>query len=198
MQNLIVAGLVFFTVWVNGFSQESSLSVPRVTGGGEEVNVERFRNLCDDFMGRLKAAIDTREMNALQGLYQTNGVSVDQLRDELSRWRPVLQGDAKSRVAIQTHGTIFRDFSLSNPVWKHLAERLTTHKSTHLVELMTSRDYWMLPLVEIEGRLFMVPSDKGRDMGLRWEDVQPDRAVNESQPVPSNTNSTSEAAGSRR
>jgi len=101
MQNSIVGGLALLAVWANGCSQEAPESAPRATVGSEEVNVERFQNLGRDFMKRLKTAIDGREMNAVQGLYETNGVSVEQLRNELNRWRPVLEGDAKSKEAIE-------------------------------------------------------------------------------------------------
>jgi hypothetical protein len=198
MQNILVPGLALFVGLANGFSQEVSPSVPRVTIDGEVVSAERSCRSCRDLMDRLKAAIDASDASALQALYQTNGASIELMSEELSRWRPMLEGEVKSRLTVETRGTIFRDFSLCNPMWKHVAERLSSHRSTHLVELMTSRGYWMLPLVEAEGRLFLVPSDKSRDMGLRWEDVQPDRAANVSQPVPPNTNSTSEAAGSCR
>jgi hypothetical protein len=197
MQNLIVPGLVLFAVCADGFSQETILSVPRVTSGSGVANAERSCGPCEEFMNRLKAAIAGGDMVAIQALYQTNGATVEQLRNELSRWAPMFEEDVKSRLTVQTQGTIFRDFSLSNPMWKRIAERLATHKATHLVELMTSRGYWMLPLVELEGRLHIVPSDKSRDMGIRREDVQPGQAANESQPVAPDTNSTSGAASSR-
>src|SRR5690348_8782189 len=130
MQNLIVPGLVFFAVWANGFSQEADLS--RVSSGGEVANAERSCRPCGEFMDRLKAAIAAGDMVAIQALYQTNGATVEQLRDELSRWAPMLEADAKSRLTVQTQGTIFRDFNLSNPMWKRLAERLATHQATHL------------------------------------------------------------------
>lgn len=149
-----------------------------------------------EFRNSLKAAIEQRDWTALKGLYQTNDVTVDQLAEELGRWRPLLEGDPRS--AIQTQGTIFRDFSLSHQSWRNLAERLTTHKATHLVQLRTSTGYWMLPLIAIDGRLFIVVSDKSRDMGLRREDGEPNGAMNQPRPVPSNPNSTSGAAGSGR
>jgi hypothetical protein len=205
MQYLLVPALVLLTFCASAFSQETPFSVPRVDTAGKTASAEgAFLNPLPDpnpfreFRARLGSAVEARDMTALQALYQTNGVTPEQLDKELSRWRPMLEPDDKSRVSIQSHGTIFRDFKLSNPMWKRLAARLTSHTSTHLVELSTSKGYWMLPLVEVEGRLFLVPSDKSTDMGLRREDVQPDRAPNETQPVPSNTNSTSDAAGSRR
>ncbi|MCX6930692.1 MAG: hypothetical protein NT154_46935, partial [Verrucomicrobia bacterium] len=187
------------------FSQQAPLSRPRVEVGGSPSNQQTASgtllpkaNPIKDFSDRLNAAIQTQNVAALQALYQTNGLSAQQLNDELSRWQPMLEGDAKSRVSIQNQFTVFRDFSRSNKMWKHLAERLTTHKTTHLVQLKTTAGTWMLPLIEVEGRLLIVPSDKSKDTGLRLEDVQPDGAGNESQPVPSNTNSTPGAAGSRR
>jgi hypothetical protein len=189
----------------SAFSQQTLLSRARVEVGDNPTNQQTASGTLlpgadpfTDFSDRLNAAIQTQNVAALRALYQTNGVSAEQLNDELSRWQPMLEGDANSRVSIRIQGTVFRDFSRSHKMWKNLAERLTTHKATHLVNLRTTAGYWMLPLVEVEGRLLIVPSDKSRDMGLRLKDVQPDGAANESQPVPSNTNSTPGAAGSRR
>jgi hypothetical protein len=203
MQYILVPSLVLFTVCGNAFSQETSFSGPGENVGGKIVSAEgAFENFLpkenpfSDFRARLRAAVGTRDMAAIKALYQTNGVSAEQLNEELSRWRPMLEGDAASRVSIQNHGCIFRDFSKSSSIWKHLAERLTTHKATHLVQLLTTKDYWMLPLVEVESRLLIVPSDKSKDMGLKLEDIQPDRAANVSQPVPPTTNSPSGTSGS--
>jgi hypothetical protein len=205
MQNPFVPGLVLFAVCANAFSQAAPSSVPSVAVGGKVVSAEAvFENSLPDvnpfrdFRDRLKAAIETRDLIALQALYQTNGVSTEQLNDELSRWEPMLQSDAMSRVSIQAEGCFFRDFSRSNKMWKKLAERLTTHEGTHLVQLPTTAGTWILPLVEVEGRLLILPSDKSKDIRLRREDAQPDGPANGSQPIRSETNSTSAAAGSGR
>src|SRR5258708_7550037 len=73
-----------------------------------------------EFLNSLKGALERRDLTALQGLYQTNGVSAQQLNEELARWGPMLEADAKSRVSVQTQGTVFRDFKLSNRMWKHV------------------------------------------------------------------------------
>jgi hypothetical protein len=50
----------------------------------------------------------------------------------------------------------------------------------------------MLPLIEVDGRLLIVASDKSKDMGLKLEDIEAGRAAKESQPIAPTTNSTSE------
>jgi hypothetical protein len=203
MKNLIFPGLVLFTLCANAFSQEAPEGVPRLTvapqaGSAEGVvgNILPEGIPYKEFLDHLKAAIETRDTNALQNLYQTNGVSSEQLRDELNRWRPMLEPDDKSRLSIEGRWTMFRDFSRCSPTWKNFAERVSSHKSTHLVQLMTSRGsargYWMLPLVMVEGRLFLVPCDKSRDMGLRREDIE------WSLPGSTNANSSSGAPDSHR
>jgi hypothetical protein len=196
MKNFITAVVVFVSC-ANAFSQEAPLSPPRVVVGGNVMGAEASfgtvlpeANSFRDFLRRLNAAVETRDMVALQALYQTNGSSAQQLNDELGRWRPMFEEDAKHRVSIQINRCIFRDFSRSNKLWKKLAERLTTHKATHLLELMASTGFWMLPLVEVESRMLIVPSDKSQDMSLRWEDDQ-DRGAQD-------TNRASSAAGARR
>jgi hypothetical protein len=196
--------LILFTICPNAFSQEAPAAVPRVTvdrqagsAQGAVGNILPEGIPYKDFVDRLEAAFETRDTNALQNLYQTNGVSSEELNEELNRWEPMLRSNAASGVTIRFRGCIFRDFNRSNKMWKKLAERLTTHPATHLVEVPTSAGLWMLPLVQAEGRFLMVPSDKSKVMAVRREDAE-DSAPNVSEPIRSETNRTSSAAGSPR
>jgi hypothetical protein len=199
MQNLIFPGLVFLTVCAKAFSQEVPSPVPHlvvdrqaVSAEGALVNPLPDVNAFRDFEVRLKAAIEARDRSGLESLYQTNGVSAEQLKEEFNRWEPRLR---LPKVSIRAPGCIFRDLDRANKMWKKLAERLTPHRATHIVQLPTNAGYWMLPLVEVDGRLLIVPSDKSRDMALRWEDAQPDGATNGSPRIHPETNSTPSAAG---
>jgi len=196
----LIPVLVLLAAWANGFSQETALSVPRVEADGNagraegtfDIGLPRV-SLYSDLSDRLKAAVLTSDLSAIQALYQTNGVSPEQLNEELRRWRPLLEGDAQHRVCILDHGCVFRDFSHSNKMWKKLANRLTSQKATHLVQLPTTAGYWNLPLVDVQDRFLILPSDQSKDMGFRPEDFEAGDL-----PVSANTNSTSGAAGPHR
>lgn len=203
MQNLILPALVLFSICVNAFSQEAPLGLPGVTVEHQAVSAETVTagvlpevNPFADFVDRLKGAIETRDAGMLEALYQTNGVSAAQLTEELNRWEPMLRADANSRVSIQTFRCVFRDLSRANKKWKKLAERLTSQPATHIIELPTSAGYWKLPLVEVKGRLFIVPSDKSRNMATRMEDAY-DGAPSGTPPISPGTNSTSLAPDAR-
>lgn len=205
MKHSIIPAFVVFLACVNAFPQEAPLSPPRVVVGDNLMSAEASvgnvlpeANPFRDFLQRLKAALETRDMVAVQALYQTNGSSAQELKDELGRWQPMLEEDAGHRVSIQERGCVFRDFRKSSKVWKNFAERVTTHKATHLVRLNTTKGSWLLPLVDLEGTLFIVPANKSKDTGLRREDVQQDGAADRSQPVRPEIDSTPAAAGSCR
>jgi len=115
----LIPVLVLLAAWANGFSQETALSVPRVEADGNagraegtfDIGLPRV-SLYADLSDRLKAAVLTSDLSAIQALYQTNGVSPEQLNEELRRWRPLLEGDAQHRVCILDHGCVFRDFRM--------------------------------------------------------------------------------------
>jgi hypothetical protein len=151
-------------------------------------------NLFSDFISRLEAAIESRDVVSIQALYETRGVAPEKMKIELSRWRKLLHEEARTRVSL--YG---KELSTLPPkareVWGERAHHLTKHEVTHmaLVKFGTGVGL-MLPLVVVDDRLLIVPSDNV-EVG---SDIEPIGPANGSQPVRSETNATSSAAGSRR
>jgi|ERR1035437_2028148 hypothetical protein len=146
-----------------------------------------------DFQKRLEAAIESRDLVVIQALYQTNGIAAEDLKVEMARWPALLRGEAKGGVALW-----FKELSTLPPQAREIhterARRLTKYEVTHLVLVRLPAGYQLtLPLVLVEGRLLIVPSDE-RKAGVG---IEPNGATNGSQPFRSETNSTSSAAGSR-
>jgi hypothetical protein len=145
----------------------------------------------------LKEAFERADVVAIQALYQTNGLSANELNLELARWRTWFAEDPKPRYL----GMMLRTLSIANKWWGDRVRALTTHEATHLagVTCRSEEVTGMIefPLVEVEGRLLLAVSDK-RTLPLGWPCVQQDGPANGSQPIRSDTNRTSSAAGSRR
>ncbi len=151
-------------------------------------------NLFSDFGQRLKAAIDGRNLDAVLALYQTNGATAETLGLELAQWRQILADDTNAKVhlfgkELSTLPAEARKF------WSEQAHHLTKHEVTHLVLVQSEAGVSLtLPLVVVDGRLLIVPSD-ARATGRR---IEPSGPANGSQRTSSETNRTSSAAGSRR
>lgn len=117
-------------------------------------------NAFTDFQTRIKTAVDRRDWAAFEGLYQTNAVTAVDLKRELARWQPLLAPGAGSELYLyfKELGTLP---TTAHQFWSGFAQRLTTHKVTHLVHVQnTVGTAFILPLVEVDGRLWIVPSDK--------------------------------------
>jgi hypothetical protein len=117
-------------------------------------------NLFIDFSNRLKAGIEARNLIVIQALYQTNGVTAKELELEFDRWRRVLSNDSNANVSVY-----FKDLSTlpakARQIWSERAHRLTRHGATHLGFVQSGPEIrLMLPLVAVEDRLLIVPSDK--------------------------------------
>ncbi|HEV2437368.1 MAG TPA: hypothetical protein VG077_15360 [Verrucomicrobiae bacterium] len=117
-------------------------------------------NAMTDFARRVKVAVERRDLTGIWDLYQTNAAATDDLKRELNRWQPVLALAAGSRISVY-----FKELGTLPPtarqVWGDYARRLTTHKVTHLAFLLNgAQAVLVLPLVEVDGRLLIVPSDK--------------------------------------
>ena len=147
-----------------------------------------------EFSSRLEAAVEHRDLAAIQALYQTNGVAAQELKLEMARWPELLAGDAKASVWLY-----FKELSTLPPqareVHTERARRLTKHEVTHLALVRLPAGYQLtLPLVLVGDKLLVVPSEK-RNTASNIESNGP---ANGSQPIRSETNPTPPAAGSRR
>jgi hypothetical protein len=143
-------------------------------------------DLYSDFTGRLEAAIENRNLVAIQALYQTNGVGAGEFKIELARWQRVLDKSAKPGVS-----TYFKELGTLPPqahkIWEEQARRLTKHEVTHLVFVRSGTGVGLvLPLVVVGDELLIVPSEK-----RNTESCCP---ANGSQPIRSETNRTPGAA----
>lgn len=117
-------------------------------------------DLYSDFSSRLEAVIESRDLVAIQALYQTNGVGVEEFKIELGRWRQIFGEGAKPRVSMY-----FKELSTLPPqaheLWEEQARRLTKHEVTHLAFVRSgTRVVLMFPLVVVKDRLLIVPSEK--------------------------------------
>jgi hypothetical protein len=117
------------------------------------------QRLMVDFQKRLEAAIESRDLVVIQALYQTNGIAAEDLKVDMARWPSLLRGEAKAGVAL-----FFKDLSTLPPQAREIhterARRLTKHEVTHLVFVRLPAGCQLtLPLVLVEGRLLIVPSD---------------------------------------
>src|ERR1043166_817665 len=150
--------------------------------------------LYGEFSSRLEAAVEHRDLAAIQALYQTNGVAAQELKLEMARWPDLLAGDAKGR-----EGLYFKELSTLPPQAREAhterARRLTKHEVTHLVLVRLPAGYQLtLPLVLVGDKLQVVPSERRNTASS----IEPNGAANGSQPIRSETNQTPPAAGSRR
>ena len=146
------------------------------------------------FFTHFEAAVASRDLGAIEALYQTNSVTAQELKLEMARWPDLLAGEAKERMA-----WFFKELSTLPPQAREAhtgrAHRLTKHEVTHLASLQLPSGFRLtLPLVLADGRLLIVPSEK-RNATPRIEQIGP---ANERQPDRSGTNQTSSAAGPRR
>lgn len=149
-------------------------------------------NVCPDFRGRVEAAVGSRDLAEIENLYQTNAASPSVSKGELARWQPLLAQTTNSQVFLY-----FKQFDELPPkareLWSDYARRLTALKVTHLAFLRNDTGTSLvLPLIEIDGKLLIVPSEKAQ----RVSGIKPDGATTGSQPIRSETNSP--ADGSRR
>ena len=157
-----------------------------------EATPEPGQRLMVDFQKRLEAAIESRDLVVIRALYQTNGIAAEDLKVEMARWPSLLRGEAKVGIALW-----FKELSTLPPqarvIHTQRARSLTKYEVTHLVFVRLPAGYQLtLPLVLVEGRLLIVPSD-----AIKAEVGNQNSGTNGSQPLRSGTNSTSPAAPPR-
>jgi hypothetical protein len=169
-------------------------SVPRKSASQESLKANA---IYDDFKNRLEVALASRELAAVAALYRTNDVTAVELKSELARWQqPVAEGAKATPPYLKTLSELPPE---SHDYWEAQAHRVTRHKVTHfaLVGYIVRGERILrqetLPLVLVGNRLLIVPSEKIADQG-----IEPGGAMNRSQPIRSDTNRPSAAAGSGR
>ena len=137
----------------NGVATEQRTPVPLASGP----------NAFTDFESRVKAVIERRDLAGAGELYQTNTVTAADMKRELARWQPLFAPGAGSNVAMYFKELGTLPSPAARRVWGDYARRLTTHRVTHLVALSNGTAARLVfPLVEVDGRLWIVPSDKVR------------------------------------
>ena len=91
-------------------------------------------------------------------------MAAGELKVELARWQQIFADDAPTRVALW-----FKELSTLPPqareLWTMQARQLTEREVTHLVSVSRASEnklqqVLVLPLVAVEDRLLIVPSDK--------------------------------------
>jgi hypothetical protein len=121
---------------------------------------ETPQSLMVNFKKRLETAIASRDLAAIQAFYQTNGIAAEDLEREMARWPFLLCRGTNARVNL-----FFKDLDTLPPQARaahtEQAHRLTKYEVTHLVFVGLPAGYQLtLPLVLVDGRLLIVPSDK--------------------------------------
>ena len=142
-------------------------------------------DLYGDFRSHLEAAIERQDLIAIQALYQTNGIGAEEFKTELARWRRVFGECATQRFVY------FKELSTLPPqahdYWATQARHLTEHKATHLAFVGSGTEgRLILPLVVVEDRLLIVPSEKRKTESCCQ--------ANGSDPIRSKTNRTPRVA----
>ena len=155
-----------------------------------EVPPEPFQRLIVDFQKRLEAAIESRDLDVIQALYQTNGIAAEDLKVEMARWPSLLDGEAKAGVAL-----FFKELSALPPrarvMHTERAHSLTKYEVTHLVFVRLPAGYTLtFPLVLVGDRLLIVPSEEILNKGIG--------GTNGSLPFRPEPNQPPAAAGSAR
>lgn len=125
---------------------------------------QAFRtNLFSGFATRLKMAIENRDAAAIKILYQTNGVTPEELDREFARWPGLFGGESKPGASCY-----FKELAALPPkarvVWSSVAQGLTKHDATHLVLVRIGTDLQLtLPLVVVDDQLLILPSYQGAE-----------------------------------
>lgn len=161
---------------------------------GTPVPLASGPNAFTDFVERVRAALERRDLARIAELYQTNAVTPDDMKREFARWQPVV-GQANGSKASLFFKELGKLPPTARQVWGGYARGLTSHQVTHLGFLDNGGGVkLMLPLIEFDGRLWIVPSDKVQPGSC----IKPGGVVNDSQPARAETNGISGTAGSRR
>lgn len=112
-------------------------------------------------MIRLDAAIESRNLGAIQALYQTNGVSVEELKIEGDRWHQLFSENTGARLK-----SFFKELDKLPPqarmLWTTRAHQMTTRQVSHLAGIYAVNNVRVLmelPLAVCDDRLWIVPSD---------------------------------------
>ena len=150
-----------------GFLMDAGLT----TQEKADLSIQSQPKLFKDFSNRIEAALESRDSTSIQRLYETTGISSEELNVELARWQEILNADSGGNAAYWV-----KDLGNLPPkaqrAWNAKARRLTSHDVSHLVFLKYGDARMLcLPVVANDGRLLIVPSDKLTDRsGLEQSD----------------------------
>lgn len=159
MKYFRVSAILLWLAFASGASRAAEPpSPPSRLGGGTGVAVS---NLLADFASRLNAAIESRNLVAIQALYQTNGVSVEELTIERDRWHRLFAENTGARL-----NSYFKELDKLPPqarvLWTTRAHQMTTRQVSHLAAIYAVNQVRVLlelPLAVCDDRLWIVPSD---------------------------------------
>lgn len=159
MKYFRVSAILLWLAFASGASRAAEPpSPPSRLGGGTGVAVS---NLLADFASRLDAAIKSRDLVAIQALYQTNGVSVEELKIEIDRWQQVFADNTGTRLK-----PFFKELNTLPPqarvFWTTRAHHMTTREVSHLAGISAANQVRVLlelPLAVYDDKLWIVPSD---------------------------------------
>lgn len=128
----------------------------------------------DDFRVRLETAVSRRDPVAIQALYRIKGAVTQDLKLEIVRWQQRLPDLGEVRVSLMLKELDSLP-AKARESWTKIANQLTQGEVTHLVgvSIMPGGSFQIFPLVMIEGKLWIVPSDAIRGS----QDIEPGRST---------------------
>jgi hypothetical protein len=121
-----------------------------------------------DFAARVRAAVESGEVADIDALYQSNGVTAEELNSEWARWKPMVEQNAKTLLFY------FKEICDLPPesrrYWSKKAHDLTQREVTHFAFVRSGNGVQLiLPLAVIDGRLRIVPSEKITAKGIEQD-----------------------------
>lgn len=156
-----------------------------------------WQKVFNEFRPRLEAAIESRDLAAIQSLYLTNSATADEMEAELAHWRRLIGEKADDRVFLW-----FKELSTLPPKaresWTDHARHLTTRETTHLVFMSFSSSPSSVragfPLLRVGDQLWLVISDQRGTP----PDTKPNASIGASPSAGSSTKETPPAPNQER
>jgi len=116
--------------------------------------------LFNDFQSRLQAAINAHSTAAFMPLYQTNIATAQGLKYELARWKQII-GNGTNILGLAYKELSTLPSEEARKTWTAEAHHFTDREVTHLALVrLGSGVQFMLPLIVVENKLLIAPSEK--------------------------------------